>query len=129
MEPRSRDTINADVPMEIVMARFLACALVSVGLSLPANAALDIGDRAPTFIAQAALGGTVYSFSLVESLKNGPVVLYFFPAAYSEGCSIEAHYFADATEEFKASSKAIDTVLGASAMIGLQCLEAIDRYR
>jgi thioredoxin-dependent peroxiredoxin len=87
--------------MEIVMARFIACALASLGLSLSAHAALDIGDGAPTFIAQAALGGTVYNFSLAESLKKGPVVLYFFPAAYSEGCSIEAHYFADATEEFK----------------------------
>jgi thioredoxin-dependent peroxiredoxin len=98
--------------MEIVMARLLACALVSLVFSLPANAALDIGDRAPDFIAQAALGGTVYSFSLAESLKKGPVVLYFFPAAYSEDCSIEAHYFADATEEFKALGASVIGVSG-----------------
>jgi thioredoxin-dependent peroxiredoxin len=104
--------MNADIPVEIVMVRFLACALVSLGLSLPANAALDIGETAPPFIAQAALGGTVYNFSLAESLKKGPVVLYFFPAAYSEGCSIEAHYFADAMEEFKALNASIIGVSG-----------------
>jgi peroxiredoxin Q/BCP len=104
--------MNADAPLEIVMARFLACALALLGLSLPANAALDIGESAPTFIAQAALGGTVYSFSLAESLKKGPVVLYFFPAAYSEGCSIEAHSFAEATEEFKALGASVIGVSG-----------------
>jgi peroxiredoxin Q/BCP len=93
------------------MLRFLACALALLGVSLPANAALDIGDGAPSFVTQAALGGTVYSYSLAESLKKGPVVLYFFPAAYSEGCSIEAHYFADAMEEFKALNA---TVIGVS---------------
>ena len=84
------------------MTRCLACVLVSLGFSLSAQAALDIGDVAPDFTTQAALAGAVYKFSLAESLKKGPVVLYFFPAAYSEGCSVEAHYFADATEEFKA---------------------------
>ena len=64
------------------MLRFLACALALLGPSLPASAALDIGEAAPAFIAQAALGGTVYNFSLAESLKKGPVVLYLFTAAY-----------------------------------------------
>ena len=94
------------------MARFLACALLSLGLALPAHAALDIGDTAPAFVAQAALGGTVYNFSLADSLKNGPVVLYFFPAAYSEGCSVEAHDFADATEQFKALGASVIGVSG-----------------
>jgi peroxiredoxin len=111
-EPRSRDTMNAPVPMEGVMLRLLACALALLGPSLPASAALDIGETAPAFIAQAALGGTVYNFSLAESLKKGPVVLYFFPAAYSEGCSIEAHYFADATEQFKALGASVIGVSG-----------------
>ncbi len=100
-KPLRRDTMNAAAPMVVAMLRLLACALALLGLSLPANAALDIGEPAPAFVTQAALGGTVYSFSLAESLKKGPVVLYFFPAAYSEDCSIEAHYFADAAEEFK----------------------------
>jgi thioredoxin-dependent peroxiredoxin len=95
-----------------VMLRLLACALASLGLALPADAALDIGDHAPSFTTQAALGGTVYNFSLAESLKKGPVVLYFFPAAYSEDCSIEAHYFADATEEFKQLGASVIGVSG-----------------
>ena len=94
------------------MARFLACALASLAVSLPAIAALDIGENAPAFTTQAALGGTVYNFSLAESLKKGPVVLYFFPAAFSEGCSIEAHDFADATEEFKALGASVIGVSG-----------------
>ena len=94
------------------MARFLACALASFGLAFPAIAALDIGENAPAFTTQAALGGTVYNFSLSDSLKKGPVVLYFFPAAYSEGCSIEAHHFADATEEFKALGASVIGVSG-----------------
>jgi thioredoxin-dependent peroxiredoxin len=96
----------------MVMSRLLACALALLGLSLPASAALDIGDPAPAFSTQAALGGTVYSYSLAESLKKGPVVLYFFPAAYSEDCSVEAHYFADATEEFKALGASVIGVSG-----------------
>ena len=94
------------------MARFLACVLASLGFSLPASAALDIGENAPAFTTQAALGGSVYNFSLAESLKKGPVVLYFFPAAYSEGCSIEAHDFAEATEEFKAMGASVIGVSG-----------------
>jgi len=94
------------------MARILACALALLGLSFPAFAALDIGESAPTFDAQAALGGTVYNFSLADSLKKGPVVLYFFPAAYSEGCSIEAHDFAEAVDEFKALGASVIGVSG-----------------
>ncbi len=94
------------------MARFVACALALLTASLPAIAALDVGENAPAFTTQAALGGTVYNFSLAESLKKGPVVLYFFPAAFTEGCSIEAHYFADATEQFKALGASVIGVSG-----------------
>ena len=66
-----------------------------------AHAALDIGDRAPDFTASAAQAGKVYQYSLADALRKGPVVLYFFPAAYSEGCSVEAHYFAEAVPEFE----------------------------
>lgn len=65
-------------------------------------AALDVGDRAPNFSVPAALGGQVFTFSLQESLAKGPVVLYFFPLAFSEGCSLEAHQFAEATAQFQA---------------------------
>jgi thioredoxin-dependent peroxiredoxin len=95
-----------------LMARCAACALVLLGFPLFANAALDIGESAPTFVTQAALGGTVYDFSLADSLKKGPVVLYFFPAAYSEGCSIEAHDFAGAIEEFRALGASVAGISG-----------------
>ena len=108
----SRDTMNADVLMERVMKPFLAGAIFWLGFSFPAYAALDIGDKAPDFTTQAALGGSVYKFSLAESLSKGPVVLYFFPAAYSEGCSVEAHYFADATADFKALGASVVGVSG-----------------
>ena len=86
---------------------------VSVGAVLagPVQAALDIGDKAPDFNASAALGGKVYQYSLADALKKGPVVLYFFPAAYSEGCSVEALYFAEAVPEFQALGA---TVVGVS---------------
>ena len=121
MPADDRDTMNAEVSMERVMKSFLACAIFSLCFSVPTYAALDIGDKAPDFTAQAALAGSVYKFSLAESLSKGPVVLYFFPAAYSEGCSVEAHYFADATAEFKA--------LGASVVgVSADDIEALTKF-
>jgi thioredoxin-dependent peroxiredoxin len=102
----------AGVPSEIAMSRFLVCALVVLTIPLSARAALDVGERAPSFIAPAALSGSVYRFSLAESLKKGPVVVYFFPAAYSEGCSTEAHYFAEAIADFKALGASVIGVSG-----------------
>jgi len=93
------------------MIRLVAFALAVLTVSLPAWAALDIGDRAPEFSAEAAQGGKVYLYSLADALKKGPVVLYFFPAAYSEGCSVEAHYFAEAIPQFQALGA---TVVGVS---------------
>src|SRR6266851_1596043 len=98
--------------MEFAMRCTLAYALLSPAVSLHAHAAFDIGDRAPDFTTQAAMGGSVYSFSLADSLKKGPVVLYFFPAAYSEGCSLEAHYFAEAIAQFKALGASVIGVSG-----------------
>ncbi|HEU5293240.1 MAG TPA: peroxiredoxin [Burkholderiaceae bacterium] len=79
---------------------WLALALAWTGW-LPAWAALDVGDRAPNFSIPAAVGGKMFTFSLQESLAKGPVVLYFFPLAFSEGCSLEAHQFAEATAQFQ----------------------------
>jgi len=93
------------------MKRLLACALVGLGLPFAASAALDVGDAAPDFSTDAALGGAVYHYSLAESLHKGPVVLYFFPAAFSVGCSAEAHYFAEAIADFNALGA---TVVGVS---------------
>ncbi|HXW64063.1 MAG TPA: redoxin domain-containing protein, partial [Burkholderiaceae bacterium] len=64
-----------------------------------ASAALAVGAPAPDFTAQAALGGKTFTFSLAEALKKGPVVLYFYPKAFTKGCTIEAHNFAEASEK------------------------------
>lgn len=79
----------------------LASAALISGIGLTARAA-DVGARAETFTLQAALDGALFSYSLRDALAKGPVVLYFFPVAFSDGCSIEAHAFAEAIDEFKA---------------------------
>jgi peroxiredoxin len=94
------------------MVRLVVAAVLLLTWGSSAHAALDIGERAPAFTASAAMGGKVYEYSLAASLQNGPVVLYFFPAAYSDGCSLEAHNFAEATADFAALGA---TVVGVSA--------------
>lgn len=79
---------------------------------LPAFAALPVGARAPDFTTQGALGGKPFAFSLAKALRKGPVVLYFFPAAFTAGCTIEAREFAQATPDF---AKAGATVIGVAA--------------
>lgn len=71
-------------------------------VALPSWAALNVGDTAPDFTAQASLDGKAFKLSLSAALKNGPVVLYFYPAAFTKGCTIEAHNFAEATEKYQA---------------------------
>lgn len=94
------------------MKKWWASVLASLWLMSPAWAALDIGERAPSFSIPAALGGKVFTFSLAEALAKGPVVLYFFPLAFSEGCSAEAHDFAEATPQFQALGASIIGVSG-----------------
>jgi len=69
---------------------------------LPALAALPDGARAPMFTATATLGGRTYVYDLASALKKGPVVLYFFPEAFTRGCTIEAHDFASAMPRYRA---------------------------
>ena len=88
----------------------LACALAA-GVCLPSLAALKVGADAPDFTTEAALAGRATPFSLAQTLKNGPVVLYFYPKAFTSGCTIEAHNFAEATERFAALGA---TVVGVS---------------
>jgi thioredoxin-dependent peroxiredoxin len=76
-----------------------------------AQAALTVGSRAPEFTAQAAIGGSQFTFTLSDALKKGPVVLYFFPKAFTKGCTVEAHNFSDATDQFKSMGA---TVIGMS---------------
>jgi peroxiredoxin len=71
-------------------------------LVTPAWADLKPGAAAPDFTAQAAVGGRDFTFSLSESLKRGPVVLYFYPKSFTRGCTIEAHQFAEAADSFTA---------------------------
>lgn len=84
-------------------------------LALPlgaAQAAIAVGAKAPAFDTQASLAGKNFAFSLAKALKKGPVVLYFFPAAFTSGCTVEAHAFAEATDEF---NKMGATVIGMAA--------------
>jgi peroxiredoxin Q/BCP len=93
------------------MKRELIAGLTALVLALPAAAALQVGAKAPDFTAPASIGGKEFTFKLAEALKKGPVVLYFYPAAFTPGCTIEAHNFADATDEF---AKLGATVIGVS---------------
>lgn len=85
--------------------------LLTAAFALPAFAALKVGAKAPLFTAQASLGGKVFTFSLADALKKGPVVLYFYPAAFTKGCTIEAHDFAAAMPKYRALGA---TVIGVS---------------
>ena len=97
----------------MVKKRTAATALALAGiLATPSWAALKPGDEAPAFTAQAALGGKDFVFSLADALKKGPVVLYFFPKAFTTGCTAEAHEFAEAAAEFNAMGA---TLIGMSA--------------
>lgn len=92
--------------------RFLVTALLTGALFAGvANAALEKGAKAPDFTIEASLAGKPFTFSLAEALKTGPVVLYFYPAAFTKGCTLEAHDFAEATDKFKALGA---TVIGVS---------------
>jgi thioredoxin-dependent peroxiredoxin len=96
------------------MKHFLAgAAFLGLGLiTSAANADLAVGTKAPDFAVKAALGGKPFDFSLDAALKKGPVVLYFFPAAFTTGCTIEAHEFAEATDRFNALGA---TLIGVTA--------------
>jgi thioredoxin-dependent peroxiredoxin len=85
---------------------------LAVGTAVaPGSAALSTGSKAPDFTLQATQGGNVFTFSLAAALKKGPVVLYFYPAAFTPGCTIEAHEFADAIDQYEALGT---TVIGIS---------------
>lgn len=93
------------------MKKPLLAALVGLAFASPSFAALKVGATAPLFTAEATLAGKPFSFSLADALKKGPVVLYFYPAAFTPGCTIEAHEFAAAMPKFKALGA---TVIGVS---------------
>src|SRR5579862_4216075 len=82
------------------MRTALVSAASALLIALPAGAALPDGTKAPDFNTQATLAGKEFKFSLGDALKKGPVVLYFYPAAFTPGCTVEAHEFAEATDKF-----------------------------
>src|SRR6202789_1973389 len=94
------------------MKRLISIAMGGLLLASPLYAALKPGTQAPDFTTQATLAGQPFKFALADALKSGPVVLYFYPAAFTKGCTIEAHEFAEATDRFKALGA---TLIGVTA--------------
>jgi peroxiredoxin len=93
------------------MRRSIVSALATALVAVPVFAALPDGAKAPDFSTEASLAGKSFHFSLADALKKGPVVLYFYPAAFTPGCTVEAHEFAEATSRFQALGA---TVIGVS---------------
>ncbi|HEY8938806.1 MAG TPA: peroxiredoxin [Cellvibrio sp.] len=97
--------------MKFSIQKTLLAGLLASGLVLPAMAALEAGKTAPEFALKASLAGKAFDFSLKEKLKSGPVVVYFYPSAYTNGCNLQAHSFSVNSEKF---AKAGATVIGVS---------------
>jgi hypothetical protein len=85
-----------------LVATVAAGAVITAALASPAFAELKPGAKAPDFTAPAFMAGQPFTFKLADALKKGPVVVYFFPAAYTKGCQIETHLFSEAVDQFKA---------------------------
>lgn len=92
--------------------RLAAATLCFSILAAPSMAALPSGTKAPDFVTAGSVGGKEFKLHLKDQLKKGPVVLYFFPKAFTEGCTLEARAFSQAMPEFK---KAGAQVIGMSA--------------
>jgi peroxiredoxin Q/BCP len=93
------------------MKKLIIASLLAATVVLPASAALKEGDAAPAFKAQASQAGKAFAFSLKDALKKGPVVVYFYPSAFTGGCNIQAHTFAVNHDKFSAAGA---TVVGVS---------------
>jgi peroxiredoxin Q/BCP len=95
-----------------MMNKLFVAAGLFVLTSLPVWAGLKVGERAPDFSARGSLAGKEFNFSLKDALKKGPVVVYFYPSAYTQGCDLEAHTFAEQKDKFDAAGASI---IGVSA--------------
>jgi peroxiredoxin len=93
------------------MKKLLLAGLASVAVALPVLAALQKGEAAPMFTARASLAGKEFNYSLADALKQGAVVVYFYPSAYTQGCNIQARTFSENMEAFNAAKA---TVIGVS---------------
>lgn len=98
--------------MKLRLLSSLAAATAAFLLPAAAEAELPVGAAAPQFVTQGALAGKAFTFDLRQALRRGPVVLYFYPKAFTQGCTAEAHAFAEASAEFHAAGA---TVIGMSA--------------
>lgn len=96
-------------------------ALLALASSASVAAALAPGTTAPTFTAQASQAGKQFTFSLADALGKGPVVVYFYPSAYTDGCDLEAHTFAVNRDKFDAAGA---TIIGVSA----DSIERLDEF-
>ena len=94
------------------MRYLLAAAFLAVTAAAPLHAALPVGAKAPDFTTMGSLNGKPFRLHLKEQLRSGPLVLYFYPKAFTEGCTLEAKAFSDAIPEFR---KAGARVVGLSA--------------
>ena len=94
------------------LAGLITAGVLASMLAIPGLAALKTGAAAPDFTATASLAGKDFSFSLKQALAKGPVVVYFYPAAYTGGCDLEAHTFATEKDKFSAAGA---TIIGVSA--------------
>ena len=86
--------------------------IFSLLFSVNSLAALEVGDTAPDFSTQAALAGEAFEFSLEQARSQGPVVVYFYPKAFTSGCTVQAHLFAEASDEFAQYNT---TIIGVSS--------------
>jgi peroxiredoxin (alkyl hydroperoxide reductase subunit C) len=112
---------NREVKMKrLMVALWLGGAITGLAAQ-GALAGLPDGAKAPEFTAKATLGGAEFQFVLADALKHGPVVLYFYPAAFTKGCTVEAHEFAQAIDDFKALHA---TVIG----ISHDGIEKLDKF-
>jgi peroxiredoxin Q/BCP len=109
------------------MNRFLLAILVSATMAIPAFAALKQGEQAPDFSAKASLAGKAFDFSLKAALQKGPVVVYFYPSAFTAGCNIEAHTFAENKDKFDAAGASIIGV-SRDSIVRLNAFSADPQY-
>jgi len=89
------------------MMRWIGIMALAATMGVPALAALKTRDSAPDFSAKASLAGKEFQFSLKAALQKGPVVVYFYPSAFTAGCNIEAHTFSENKEKFDAAGASI----------------------
>lgn len=95
----------------LIRSTLVSGLLLSAALATPALADLKEGDKAPDFTAQASLAGKTFNYTFKDALKKGPVVVYFYPSAFTGGCNLQAHTFAENVDKFAAAGA---TVIGVS---------------